>query len=117
MHTVDDYIATLTPPQQAILGHIRDLVQQAVPEAEQGTSYAMPAFIYKGKGLLSVMVTKKFLSLYPFSGKVVEGLRDQLNGFETSAGSGGIHFSVEKPLPDELIKAILAARVAEIESK
>jgi len=62
------------------------------------------------------MSTKRHLSYYPFSGKVLESLRDKLARYELSAGSGSVHFSVEHPLSDGLLAAIVAARVAEVDS-
>jgi|BarGraNGADG00212_1021973.scaffolds.fasta_scaffold126066_2 uncharacterized protein YdhG (YjbR/CyaY superfamily) len=41
---------------------------EVVPEAEEGTSYAMPALLYRDKGLIATVRAKKFLSLYPYSG-------------------------------------------------
>ena len=59
------------------------------------------------------VVAKKFLSLYPFSGKVIAKLGDKLKGFETTTGS--VHFSVEHPLSEALLKEIIALRLKEIE--
>ena len=111
---VDDYIATLTPGQQAVFSDIRRVVKEVAPSTTQGVSYAMPAYIYKGKALLSAMANKKFLSLYPFSGKVIARLEDKLKDFETTSGS--IHFSQEHPIPESLLKEIVKARLEEIES-
>ena len=41
---IDDYLATLDEPKRATLTSLRDTVMAIVPEAEQGISYAMPAF-------------------------------------------------------------------------
>jgi uncharacterized protein YdhG (YjbR/CyaY superfamily) len=110
--TVDDYIRTLTSAQQFEFNRIKSIVEDVVPTVVQGTSYAMPAFMYKGKPLLSIKVNKKFLSLYPFSGKVIDKLREQLDGFELTAGS--VHFSLEKPVPEGVLREMLTERIGEI---
>src|ERR1700733_12797191 len=98
MSTIDTYLAAVTPAQRAEFERIRRIVREVVPDAEEGTSYAMPAYLYRGKPFLSAMANKKFLSIYPFSGKVIDALRGKLKGFELTSGS--IHFSVGKPIPN-----------------
>lgn len=107
---VDEYIATLKGLKQTTVRRMYDLAIQLVPEAEQAIYYGMPCLKYNGKGLMSVMSTKKFLSLYPF--EAVERLGLDLSAFETTSGS--IHFSPERPLPDSLLKAIVMGRLQQI---
>jgi uncharacterized protein YdhG (YjbR/CyaY superfamily) len=117
MSEMDEYFTTLTPAQLAEFERIRSIVRRIVPSVEEGTSYAMPAYMYKGKPLLSVMAAKKHFSLYPFSGKVLDKLRDKLEGFEISAGSGAVHFSEEKMIPEALLKEIILTRIEEIDGQ
>lgn len=106
---VDEYISSVGGDEKAIIQHMYDLVQGLVPEAKQGISYGMPCLKYKGKGLVSVMVTKKFLSLYPFSNLEALVSKDELTGFETTTGS--IHFSTDHPIPDALLQKIIVERL------
>lgn len=115
MKTVDEYIAGTLPEQRVEFERIGRVVAELVPSVEQGTSYGMAAYMYKGKPLLSFVVAKNFLSLYPFSGKVVDKLGDKLQDFETTTGS--IHFSVEHPVPEPLLKEVIALRMQEIDAK
>jgi len=115
MSVFDDYFATITPGQKAELERIRAIVHKTVPDVVEGLSYGMPAYLYKGKGVLSAMVTKKFLSIYPYSGKVADTLKAKLKDYECTPGS--IHYSEEKPMPEALIVDILHARMAEIDAK
>jgi uncharacterized protein YdhG (YjbR/CyaY superfamily) len=39
---VDDYFSSLDASARAAFEHIRDLVMEMAPEAEQGTSYGWP---------------------------------------------------------------------------
>ena len=111
-HPVDEYIASLGDAERAVIAHIYDLASELVPTAEQGVSYGMPCLKFNGKGLVSVMVTKKFLSLYPFSGLEAVIGKDELAGFETTTGS--IHFSADHPIPDALLRKIITARADRI---
>ena len=118
MGTVDEYLESLDPGDRAVVSHVFDVVRETLPDVEQGKSYGMPALLYRGKALIAVMRTKKHIGVYPFSGRVPEVVADALPGAEREAlefDKGTIRFQPERPLPDDTIRAIVAARVAEIE--
>jgi uncharacterized protein YdhG (YjbR/CyaY superfamily) len=50
---VDDYFSSLDASARAAFEHIRDMVMEMAPEAEQGTSYGMAALRYNQKPLLA----------------------------------------------------------------
>lgn len=106
MTVIDDYLHTLEDSNQMLVGHMYTLVRKSVPDATEELSYAMPAFKWRGKGLLAVMVNKDFLSLYPFC--AVERLGLDLSGYECTSGS--MHFTLDHPIPDKLLQQIIAAR-------
>lgn len=110
---IDDYLAGLSGAEKQTIEHMYAVVREMVPGATEELSYAMPAFKYKGKGLVAIMANKEFLSLYPFGN--VENLGLDLSGFESTKGS--IHFSVERPIPDGLLRAIISARIGQIERR
>jgi uncharacterized protein YdhG (YjbR/CyaY superfamily) len=43
MGTVDDAIADVADPARGALQHVVDLARSLAPDAEEGTSYGMPA--------------------------------------------------------------------------
>ena len=109
---VDDYFESLDAETRAAFEHIRSLALDIVPDAEQGTSYGMAALKYKQKPLLGFAAAKRHLSVFPFSPRVVDEVRDRLAGYELSKGT--IRFTVDKPLPDDVIRDVVMFRVAEI---
>ncbi|MDQ4503074.1 DUF1801 domain-containing protein [Sinomonas sp. ASV322] len=115
MGTVTDYLETLSGPNRETLERVVAIAREIAPEAVEGTSYAMPALLIEGRGLLSTLETKKHLAIYPFSGKVLTELADELEGFDRSAGA--LRFSAEHPVPDALVRRIIELRLAEIEAK
>lgn len=115
MGTVGTYLSTIEGPDRAALERLYAIALELVPAAEEGTSYAMAALMYRGKGLIAAVQAKKFLSLYPFSGAVVAANLDVLTNFETTTGS--IHFSVEHQLPDAAVRRIVQSRRAEIDAR
>lgn len=69
MGTIDDYLATLDPADSAVISHTYDLALEVMREAEQGLGYGMPALVYRGSPLLSVMRAKKHFGIYPLARK------------------------------------------------
>lgn len=113
MGTIDDYLDGLDPADRAVVAHVYDVVRAALPDVEQGMSYGMPALRYRGKALISVMRAKQHIGVYPFSGRVPAVVAESVDGLDYDKGT--IRFQPERPLPDDTIRAIVAARVAEID--
>lgn len=109
---VDDYFGGLDASTRAVFEHIRTLVMDIVPEAEDSTSYGMAALTYKRKPLLGFRAAKDHLSVFPFSAGVVDAVRDRLPAFEQSKGT--IRFTVAMPLPDDVVHDIVRLRINEI---
>lgn len=112
MSAVDDYLGSLDVATRTTLEHIRDLVMDLVPEAEQGVSYGMATLKYRQKPLLAFLAAKHHLSIFPFSPKVVDSVREQLAGFELSKGT--IRFTIATPVPDEIVRDLVRRRMDEI---
>jgi uncharacterized protein YdhG (YjbR/CyaY superfamily) len=113
--TIDDYLAGLDPADAAVIAHVYDVARQTVPEAEQGLCYGMPTLMYRGKGLLAVMRTKKHIGVYPNSGRVLLELGGRLADFDVDKGT--LRFQPGAPPADELIELIVSARRAEIDRR
>ena len=113
MSEVDDYLQALPDARRAALERVRSIVRESVPEAEDGRSYGMPAFRYRGRPLLAFAATRQHLGLYPCSGWVVDQMREELSDFSLS--SGAVRFTEDHPVPEEAVKRMLALRRQEIE--
>jgi uncharacterized protein YdhG (YjbR/CyaY superfamily) len=109
----DEALEGLSQPERQALTAIIYQVRELVPEAEEGRSYGLPALVYRGKPLLGFAATKKHLSVYPFSPAAVEAVRDRLTGFNASKGT--IRFTVEQPLPNDVVIQLVQTRVHEID--
>lgn len=110
---IDDYLAEVDPEKRHLIESYYARVVDLVPDAVVGRSYAMPAYLYRGKGLVSVMATKTGLSVIPFSGAVAQ----QLPGLDTSEKAGSIRVTVASPLPLEVFDEVVRLRRAEIDAK
>ncbi|GAA1809650.1 hypothetical protein GCM10009795_063800 [Nocardioides hankookensis] len=92
--------------------HVRDLVLDAAPDAEEGTSYGMPAWKCAGKPLLGLNRAKAHIGVYPFSSTIVTAVSDRLDGFTLT--KGGVQCTPDHPVPDEVLVEMVRLRRAEI---
>ena len=109
---MDDYLDSLAPDQKAALGSVRELVTKLVPDAEEGKSYGIPAFIYAERPLLGFRAAQKHLSIFPFSPAVVEAVSDRLDGFDLAKGT--IRFTASHPIPQTVLTDVIRLREREI---
>ncbi|HET6380771.1 MAG TPA: DUF1801 domain-containing protein [candidate division Zixibacteria bacterium] len=110
--SVDEYLAAVPQPQRDALERLRRVIMAAVPEAVETIAYDMPAYRLNGRFLLSFAASKRHLSLYPWSERMVEELGEPLRSH--LSGRGTIRFTPEDPLPDELVRGIVRIRLAEV---
>jgi uncharacterized protein YdhG (YjbR/CyaY superfamily) len=112
MGTVTEYLENVSQGNREILERIVGIARELAPDLEEGTSYGMPALLVDGKGFVSVIETKKHLALYPFSGRILPEMSEELGGYSWSPGT--LRFSAENPVPDSLVRRILETRLAAI---
>ena len=111
--SVDEYLATVPNAQfRALLARIRQIVMEEAPEATESISYGMPAYDLYG-ALVYFGAFKAHCSL--FGAYTVGQFANELGGFKTSKGT--IQFTPENPLPDDLVRRLVRARVAENRAK
>jgi uncharacterized protein YdhG (YjbR/CyaY superfamily) len=109
---IDQYLGALNEPERATLAQLRDTIVAIVPDAEQCISYGMPAFKLQGKTIAGFAAFKSHLSYLPHSGSVIPQLAKETEGYTKTKGS--LHFPVDNPLPEKLVKKLLDARIAEV---
>lgn len=113
MGTVDDYLAGLDEAARPTVEQIYRVARETAPEAEQGLGYGMPALVYRGKPLLSVMRAKAHVGIYPFSPEAITAVAGMLDGIDHAKGT--IRAPLDTPLPDELVRALVTARRDQID--
>ena len=105
--TIDEYIAGFPSDTQKVMQQIRTVIKNVVPDAEETISYAIPTFRLNGKYLVYFAGFKKHIGFYP-APVGMEEFKDQLSGFKT--GKGSVQFSLNDPMPLDLIKSIVKFR-------
>ena len=109
---IDDYIGQLPDDQARALTALRTKVAAAAPDAVEAVSYSMPAFKLGKRVLVYYAAFKDHLSLFPASGSVMDKLGVELQSHFT--GRGTLQFTPDNPLPDDVIRQIVAIRREEI---
>ncbi len=103
----DIYLSKLSTTERRALVSIIKSVKDIIPEAQEVITYGMPGFKYHNKYLLAFACFKNHLSLFPGS-EVIEKYHDKLSGWKTSKGT--IQFSVDHPIPDDILADIINTR-------
>jgi len=108
---VDAYLRDLEEPKRSTLETVRRTILEVSPEAEQVISYGVPAFRVGGKTVAGIAAFKNHLSYVPFSGSVLGELADELHDYTMTKSS--LHFRIDRPLPKQLVKKLIAVRLAD----
>lgn len=112
MGAVDEALAQYPAADRDALTRVIEVARRVAPDAQEGTSYGLPALRVSGKPLIGVSRTARHLAVYPFSPAAIDAVRDTLAGFDVSKGT--VRFTAEQPLPDDVVERLVAARLAEI---
>lgn len=113
MTPIDTYLdKTATPSQRAILERIREIVKELAPNAEEMISYGVPAFKYLKQPVIYFAAFKEHMSLFPASDGMIEAIGEELAQFRTSKGT--LQFTEAHPIPEPIIRKIIAYRLADI---
>ena len=110
--SVDEYLTSQPEAVRAILGRVRSTIRKAVPRAEEGISYQMPAYTLHDQPVLYFAGWKQHYSLYPATDRIVAAFREELAPYEVKKGT--IRFPLCEPVPVKLIGRIAKFRAQEI---
>lgn len=113
MSAIDEYLESVDDPgRRTELERVRAMIARAAPDAVEGISYGIPAFLLDGHPLIGLTASAGHLSIHPFSPAVVDAVRDRLDGFKLSKGT--IRFTHERPLPESILREVVARRRDEL---
>jgi len=107
--SIDDYIKQFTPEVQEKLEALRKVIKESATDATEKISYQMPAFYLHGN-LVYFAAFKHHIGFYPTSSGI-EAFKDELSVYKGSKGS--VQFTIDNPLPYDLIRRIVKYRVEE----
>ena len=105
---VDKYLKNLPEPQKSTLIKLRKTIKKIEPNAKEVISYNIPAFKIDEGIICGFLSAKKHCSYFPFSGKVLSELKEELKDFDQSTGT--LRFAVDKPLSEKLVRKLISVR-------
>ena len=109
---VDAYIAGLPEDRRGPMMRLRETIRAAAPDADEVITYGMPGFRSGGRFLVSYDAFAKHYSLFPASKVVIDALGDEVAPHVK--GKGTLQFPAKDPLPLDLIRRIVEARLREV---
>ena len=112
---IDDYLRTVPEDRRRSLVDLRAKIRSVVPEAEECISYRIPAFRLHGAIVAGFHATKKGCSYFPFSGSTLRAVAPFVRAYDQTKSA--LHFTPDKPLPMNLVRRLIKARMAEIEER
>lgn len=107
--STEEYISSFSPDVQEKLQVLRNVIKETAPEATEKISYGMPAFVLNGN-LVYFAAFKNHIGFYP-APSGIDSFKEELSKYKGAKGS--VQFPLDKPLPLELVRRIVAFRVAE----
>ena len=93
--SVDEYLRRQSDGTRAVLARVRRMIREAAPDAVESIGYGIPAYKYRGKVLIYFGAAKKHWSLYGVGGNP--------------------KFKLGEVPPAEHVRALVAARMADID--
>ena len=112
---IDAYLASVPEDQRNCLSDLRARIRLTLPDCEETISYAMPAHREpgrKGKVVIGYAGFARHCGVYPHSGGIIPQMAADLTGWKTS--KSGVLFTPDRPLPDGILRRIIALRLKEI---
>lgn len=108
--TIDEYIKAFPEDVQNILERMRQTIRKAAPEAVEAISYQMPIFKLNGKNLVHFAAFKNHIGFYPIPSGI-KAFKKELSQYKV--GKGSAQFSIDRPVPYDLVKKVVMFRVKE----
>lgn len=111
--TIDEYIKMFPENVRLLLEKVRKTIKKAAPKATEGISYGIPTFKLNGN-LVHFAAYEHHIGFYPCA-IGIKSFAKELQGYKTSKGT--VQFSLDKPIPFDLITRITKLRVEQNEGK
>jgi uncharacterized protein YdhG (YjbR/CyaY superfamily) len=111
--SIEAYLAELEPAAREVIESIRATARAASPQADEVIAYDMPALRLGGRFLVSYAAYKRHYSLFPWNPFVLAEVGEEaLRPF--MAGRGTLQFKAGKPVPLDLVRRVVEARVKQL---
>lgn len=109
--SVDDYIAGFDGESKRRLEVMRRIVTTLAPGAVESMAYGMPAYKLAGKPLVYFAAFPNHIGFYA-TPNGHEVFRAEFAPYKQ--GKGSVQFSLDKPLPEELVGKVVSFRIEQV---
>ncbi|MGH4031051.1 iron chaperone [Actinomycetota bacterium Odt1-20B] len=111
--TIDEYIGGFPGEARETLEQVRALAEEAVPDAGEAIKWGSPAWVHPSGTILFVMSGHAKHANVVFTPSTREAFDAELADFST--GKGSVKLPYGEPVPDDLLRQMIAFRVREHE--
>ena len=114
--SIEAYLASLSPERRDVLETMRTTIREAAPDAVETVAYDMPALrTTDGRFLVSYAAYKAHYSLFPSNPFINAAVGPAIEPYVK--GRGTLQFPAKEPVPLDLVKRVVEARVEELRQK
>ncbi len=113
--TVDEFITEAPAEARSVLEHIRKVVKQAVPDAEETMGYGKPYYKYHG-WMTGITLYTKHLGVEIWDGLSGDD-RKELEAAGYKTGSKNFQIRYDQAVPTELLTRLVRAQAKRNEQK
>ena len=113
METVEEYYAAQSPENRKALQRVQKIVEKTLGECTVSLSYQIIGFRYKKKFVTHISGWKDHLSFHGFSVSLGNDLVAKYPSYLKLKGRT-LHFQTTPEIPEEIVRELVQARVAEI---
>lgn len=110
--TVDEYMKSLPEKERTVLSALRQTIKATAPKADEVIGYGMPGYKYHGM-LVYFAAFKNHCSFFPGT-SMLQKFGKEVEKYKTSKGT--LQFTVDKPIPNSLVKKIVKERMKQNEA-
>ncbi|HEX7066826.1 MAG TPA: DUF1801 domain-containing protein [Candidatus Limnocylindria bacterium] len=115
--TIDDFLGALPAEQRQAVDALRDVIRAVVPDATERLNYGVPAFLLDGRPLVSAGAARGHCSFYVQSPAVIDAFAGELRAAGFALTRGSVLFQPDRPLPADLVRRLVLARVDEVRAR
>jgi uncharacterized protein YdhG (YjbR/CyaY superfamily) len=111
--SIDDYLKGFAGQDRELLEQLRALAREAAPQTDEAIKWGYPAWVHPSGTILFMVSGHAKHANIAFTPSTREAFDADLAGFAT--GKGSIKLPYGRPVPDDLLRRMIAFRVREHE--
>lgn len=112
--SIDDYLEGFSGQERELLEELRALARRAAPQATEAIKWGYPAWVHESGTILFMVSGHAKHGNITFTPSTRDAFDADLADFST--GKGSIKLPYGQPVPDDLLRRMIAFRVREHEN-